>query len=88
MGHSSTLTSLWSPELYALGMPRIWAACVLLLRQVDYHGHTGRWGSPPALLAARPYFVQRLPACWWVGPDLGTAGYRAQEILGLGLVHW
>ena len=30
---SHQLTPLWSPELYALGVPLIWAAWVLLLWQ-------------------------------------------------------
>ena len=37
-------TPLWSPELYALGIPLMWALWVLLLWWADYSGQSGRCG--------------------------------------------
>ena len=82
-------TPLWSPELYVLGVPPIWAAWVLLLWLADYRGQYGRWGWPPVWLAARLCLIWRMPApggqgqvAGWVAvasgaPDLVLAGWWA-----------
>ena len=67
-------TPLWSPQLYALGVPPVWAARSLLLWWADYCVHTGRYGWLPAQLVARPYLVWRLLASgghgWMQSPGL------------------
>lgn len=54
-------TPLWSLELYALGVPLLGAAGILLLWQADYCRWSGRLGWLPFWLAARPWLLQRLP---------------------------
>ena len=55
-------TPLWSGELYALGVPPMWAVCALLL-QADYCGCSGRWSWLLTWLAIRPCLVKLLQAC-------------------------
>lgn len=62
---SQQCTALWSLELYALGMPLMWALWVLLLYWENYYGQSGRCGWSPVQLVARLCLVQRL---------LGTGG--------------
>ena len=43
---SEQCTPLWSPELYALGVPPVWAVWALLLWGADYYEWSGRYGRP------------------------------------------
>ena len=79
-------TPLWSVELYALGVPSMWAVGVLLLRWIDYYGFSGGWDWPPIWLVFRLCLVWRLLAtCGW-GWDV--ADCTAREVLILVLTHW
>lgn len=73
---SQQCTPLWSPELYAVGVPSVWAECVLLLWQAAYCGQSCWHGSPSVWVTGRPYLVRRLLATGrWLGYE--KFGYRA-----------
>lgn len=51
--------------------------------KANYCGNAGRCGWFLAWLAARPSFVQWLPAWWWVGLYPDSAGILSKGFLGL-----
>lgn len=72
---SQKFTPFWSPELYDLEVPPVWAMCILWLRQADYCGQSGR--CLMLILAG----CQALPFVeaaghYGTGPDQEAAGYR------------
>ena len=66
---------LWSPELYALGVPPIWVVWVLLYDSLTTVGSLVGVAGPPVWLAARHCLVQRLPACPTLVDRVGSRGY-------------
>ena len=63
-------TPLWSPELYALGVPHNLDAWAFLEWWANYCRHPGRQGWTLSHLAAKPCLVHWLLSCLWVRPDL------------------
>ena len=80
--------ALWSPELYALGLPPNWAACILLLWQADYCGQSGGHSWPLVYLVAKPCLVRRLLATGGQGWDTRLLAAGPQGVLRLVLAHW
>ena len=68
---SQQRTPLWSLELYALGVPPVWAAWVLVLRRADYvwSGRCGWHPGPVRHCQALP--CRKAAGCWWVEPGAG-----------------
>ena len=79
---------IWSPGLYALGVPPLWAAWVLLLWWDDYCGESDRHSWLPVQLVARPRLVQRLLAAIWQGWVIRQLIVEPWGAPGLLLAHW
>ena len=98
---SQQCTPLWSPKLYALGVPSVWVVWVLLWWQVDYYRQSGlasgfvgcqAW---PCVESAHHWLAgpgREVAGCVTpVGPGFSAGllmgGVRVQGIPGLVLAH-
>ena len=70
--------SLWSPELYTIGVPHIWAPWVLLLWWADYCGQSGNCGWPWSSWLPGPALYR---GCWPLvgGPESQGCWLRGLE---------